>query len=415
MKRILLLSALLALAVPALATITTSPGNAVDASIHHGEFKPVFTRAYTGGAYNVNYGSLGAGSGPQGNTSTGTNTYRMLHYCSANVSRIKLFFGNFASATPATNWLFVKCAIEDSSGMKYPVYFNGSRTVAIPPGGSVYSDTMALMITNGDYIYSRTAAGVTNGIYSKGAAHQLTGEGQAAGDLVDSGTITTSLGYAYVPYAIYGETFANKDAIAIFGDSIAMGYDSASGGLGYYDWGIVSGLGDNFGQNWPHALMGINAETFGKFLIRTNSNLRLQLIAGCNVALCQLGINELGSLQTLTNNAVALWRYLNQMGLKVYQTTLTPDTDDSVDFWTTTDHQTVFASESVRTNFNNIIRSGGYGLLAGYCDAEAAAGTNVNGAIVWKPNYTEDGLHPMGTDANTAIWTCLTNMTKNLH
>lgn len=393
-------------------SVATSPvaTNAADGNqiVSAPKWIPAFTHAYAGQDFNAGYGSTGQTAGPA------QTTYRLKHYCAASCSNLKLVFGNNASSTIGANDIFVKASVEDSAGRIYPVTFSQQRNVTIAAGTFAISDPVPIAITNGDFIWSRTAVSAVSGTWSKGQVHQLTGEGESAGDLTDNGTVAQNLGYSYCPFAILGQAASIKSAVFIVGDSISVGLFSANDLATVYDVGIVSGLGHDFGANIPHALVGLNGDSFALFAIRTNQLYRMRLAEGCNVALCELGINDVSvSMASLTNNAVVVWTLLKSLGMQVYQTTLTPKTTSS-DGWITVQNQATTAFENNRTNFNAIVRTGGFGLLTGFCDAEVNAGTNVNGSILWKPLFTQDGLHPYGSATNQFVWQSLSTMTNSL-
>lgn len=368
---------------------------------------PAFTHAYAGQSYR-------AGTTETGQTTTGTNTYRLKHYCTVTCYNLRLLFGNSASAVAGTNNIFVKAAIEDSSGNIFPVYFNGQRNVMIPGGGTVLSDVVAIPVRKGDYIYSRTLASCTNGFVFEGQVHQFAGEWKYTGsDLVDSGTSGDNLGYTYCPLAIYGSAPQTANCVAILGDSISVGWDVSD----VFDAALVTGLGStvqDLGKNVPHVMLGVNATTFTDFNYATNQQFRFRMLTGCNYVLSELGINGISSFSTLTNSAVNLWSTLKTLGFKVYQTTLTPYTTSS-DSWATAANQTPTVNEAARTNFNNIVRTNGFGLLDGYCDVEALASTNAGNGIVWRPNYTADGLHPHNSLVCSNIFRALSSMTNGMY
>lgn len=367
---------------------------------------PAFTHAYAGQSYR-------AGTTEFGQNGTGTNTFRMKHFCTVGCYNLQLLFGNSASAVPGTNNIFVKAAVEDSSGNIYPVYFNGQRTVTIPGGGLVKSDVLAIPVKKGDYIWSRTLVWNTNGIYPEGQVHQLPGEWQSPSDLVDSGASGDNLGYSYMPLVIYGNAPATANAVAIVGDSIATGYAISD----TYDAAIVTGLGNNvsdFGKNVPHVTLAVNATTFADFNALSNQVFRFRLLTGCNYVLSELGINGISNFSSLTNDAVNLWKTFKNLGFKVYQTTLTPYTTSS-DSWATAANQTPTVNEGSRTNFNNIVRTNGFGLLDGFCEIETLASTNAGNGIVWRPGFTSDGLHPNSAIISSNIFRGLATMTNGIY
>lgn len=374
---------------------------------------PAFTRNSAMVAFN--FAINGANSHPI----TGTNTFRLQHYCSATCYGLRLLYGNSAGQFPGGSTITVEASVEDSRGDIYPVFFNGQRILTLGSGAQMWSDPVPMSVTNGDYIWIRTSAGVTNGgSYFAGPVSNFSGEGHSADparSLVDGGTIATVANdFLYDAMVIDAQIKGSKSAVAIFGDSISVGLYSHSGDPFIWDAGIVTGFGPNFGANVPYALFGMSSEAFQNFSNPTNDIYRWEMLRGCNIALSAYGANDNPSgIAVMTNAAVSFWMRLRQMGLPVWQMTLLPRTT-STDGFATVQNQTVSAFESDRLAFNALVRSGGYGLLSGYVDAEATAGSNYNGNIVWKPGYTQDGLHPYGTTTNYMVWKCLSSLTNKL-
>lgn len=369
-----------------------------------GAIRIVFNHAQTGQSYQAPLGNLGQ-------TSVANNTYRMQHYCTASCQQIQFLFGNSAGNTVNLNDITVKASCEDSAGNIYPLFFNGQPTVVIKPGAFVLSDKLGIQVQSGDYIWTRTFATVV-GQYSIGEVVQQAGEGFIAGDFTGGGLVTVQLGYAYVPLAIYGQTISPKDCVAIVGDSITKGNAVTNP----YNSAIVNGFGPPFGNVNPHVDLGLSGNSLAASILRVNTNLMWRLLDGCSIVLCQLGINDFpgGNVNTMIANATSLYTYWRSLGLKVWQTTLTPKTT-STDGWTTAINQTVTGPEPTRLAFNAWIRNGGAGLLSGVCDVEFYSSQLNGSAIVWKNNYTADGLHPSGAPTNQTIFVAaLANLVSTL-
>jgi lysophospholipase L1-like esterase len=236
-----------------------------------------------------------------------------------------------------------------------------------------------------------------------------------------AGGINTN-GNFYAPHAICGMpkglTGKRPPQVFVWGDSIAEGSgDSGAPPWGTYDQGwIRRGLNNQIPYVW--------AARSGTGVLNFNANAKRRgtatLMAGCTHAIEAFGANDLGvtTLATYQATRLDLWNLMASRGIKVFATTVTPRTD-STDSWATTTNQTTKAWESSRVTFNDWLRGGaplvaGAPVAVGTTDAVIAgqAGHPLFGCIdtadavesarnsgFWRVNgsanyATADGLHP---------------------
>jgi hypothetical protein len=124
----------------------------------------------------------------------------------------------------------------------------------------------------------------------------------------------------------------------------------------------------------------------------------------CNLAICEAGVNDLGATtNAIMQNMTNLWTVLNAQGIRVYQTTITPNSTSS-DGWTTTNNQ-VGQNTATRAFINTWLRTCP-APLTGIWDLGSALETSTN-ANIWKPGFTPDGLHPQTSNGQSAYKTRL--------
>lgn len=323
-------------------------------------------------------------------------TYRMRHYCTATCRAFRLVYGTTSGQARGTNSIVIMSTVETSDGTIIPVYFNGSRTATCASNSFAISDWVATPITKGDFIYSRTwvSVGNTNQLFA--TWQHTAGFGFAVNTNVihSTGTsayTTASDRWAFIPFVIQGQVSSTNIAIAGFGDSIFIGGGSV--GDPYNLSVFTAALGPQHGRDWSHA-----NTSEGGFGILTDTvamqSYKWRIVEGCNVAICNLGVNDLrggASFSFMTNAYTTLWNRISSYGMKVWQTTITPETT-STNGWVDTIGQTVSSYLAIRNQVNDWIRTVPTP-LSGYFDVAVAAETATNSGI-WKASYTQDGLHP---------------------
>lgn len=296
-------------------------------------------------------------------TQTGTTRLRIFpQFISHDIvlGYANYYNGGVGSPTPNPNNISVKASIE-INGILYPVYFNGVRTVTVTPSQVVYCDPVSCVISPNDTVYIRTYfdSGVGGYLPINVRLCMINGvkDGFTSGsDLTDSGTPTdTSLTDSYAPSIILGATRAKKDSFLLLGDSIMDGTGDeiqvANGGKGFVARSLTAK-----GIPWDKISMG--GETVDYCL--RNLTARRPFFNDHNKIIVNYATNDLSTssvLSTIQNNLLKLWTYLSDLGLTVYQTTISPKTN-STDSWITLANQTVLGgtAETNRLAINSWLR-----------------------------------------------------------
>jgi len=387
--------------------------------------------------------------GDGGRLSNGTDTggnYRMKHTVIQSCHDIQVAFGNFQNSSGTeqngNGNLTIKASFETPSGVFVPIYFNGSRTVVIEPGGLVWSDPVGLAFRAGETFFTRTYISVTSG--TRWPVQIITttadGEGGLVGttqtDMTTSGTITASSVYAYSPFmfrATPNKPVSQAPVIGVIGDSIAHGTGDSTAPAARKGF-VRKALTESYAQvmvpyesdttpNWTYNTLS------SSYQAPWGSQRRKTFLNGISHAIVELGRNSLNStsISSVAGGQIAIellsvWKTLAARGVKVYQTTITPQTT-STDAWATVGGQTIADAnkEGNRVYLNDWLRDGAP-LQASNTDVPLAAGTS-SGAIrignanhplvgifevadlaetarnsgIWKAGYTADGLHPNNT------------------
>lgn len=332
-------------------------------------------------------------------------TYRVKHKAYYDTFDIRLVFSNFylnRSDTDGVNDITIKAAIEINT-VFYAATFNGSKTITLKPGQIVVSDPIGINIAKDTDFYTRTNVSVASAGQKWPLGNTIRGgsfgEGKTTGDIVMSGTPSYTTGFSYSPMAVLGSTTTYKPAVLIVGDSIASGQGDTQE-LGF----IVRAL-DSAKIPWMRVSMPGEASYGFKGLGRMY---RAFMCKYATHAIIQYGVNDLNSFRTYEQFKADLqdiWNFLNQRGLKLYQTTLTPKTT-STDGWTTTANQTLATpleswgtdpATSVRYRINEFIRTIP-APLNGVFDVTLKVETAKNSGI-WLPNMVGDGVHPNSNGA----------------
>jgi lysophospholipase L1-like esterase len=335
---------------------------------------------------------------------------RIRHQCVGPATSICLLYGNYYwngsnADTNGANNITVKASIEYPSGTFFPVTFGGSTTTTITPGSFAISDQISglSLAAAGDFFYSRTWVSQSAG--EKWPIGLVTtpgnGEGVEEGgtDKTASGTVATSTSFSYSPSAVLGTPTVPVAAVAIVGDSIALGYNDTNG-----PWADRGFLWRAFGTTPTGVYVnGAKNGAMANEMTATNAAVnRLQVLQYATDAICEFGINDIitnhtDSLVTIKANLTAIWTMLNAAGVaRVYQTTITPSTT-SADSWATTANQTTKTGETVRTALNDWIRTTpspltGYLEVADIIESARNSGKFI---VTGAANYaTTDGIHP---------------------
>lgn len=359
------------------------------------------------------YPTISRGKWYQGvlNTPDTDVTFRTKHEALVDCHTLRLEFGNFYQdddpvRITSLDTFTLNCTVEVGSKF-YDVTFEGNgTTVKVPPGTQVISNSLSIELSKGDTFYVRAHLTIPtagkfpyNIITTKG-----NGEGKTAGDQTKStAAFPTATLAAFGPLAIYATpTNPNFEAVACIGDSISVGANHDGnisvdghipGEIGFMQIAAMrSGRG--------YITLGMNGQMSSGFV--SDKRMRRMILASrCDVAIVNYGTNDLAQQRPLSEiqaNLLDIWKALKMRGLRVYQTTITPRTN-STDNWTTTSGQTPINSftsggtGSPRTNLNEWIRSKPGPHLDGVIDVAALVESGENSGL-WAPGKTPDGTHP---------------------
>lgn len=367
--------------------------------------QPVATRA----------GALGGTGSPNLSSGATSATYRTRHFLlkDADVSDIVLRYDNWYldntaggevdGASPIT----IKAAIEYGSKL-YPVRFNGSRTVTISPGGFVYSDPIGITFTRNTNINSRTYVSVpASGSWPLGKSYiGEAGDGtniaNGGADVVDqTGAIATNTAggtpLMFYPTSVLGTaSIPRAKATFILGDSIGAGAEfagSATGDIGY----LKIALANNVGVV-EHCRSAYELRVWdGSFVGTPGGHPRGgTFMDGCTSAIFEIGVNDVfngawANLAQAQGYYSRAWREAQSRGLKVYQTTMTPQVTPESNPATLAG-QIAKPNSDLRLAINDWIRTVPQ-YLDGCFDVAALVQAPENPRL-WIPGYCGDGVHP---------------------
>jgi lysophospholipase L1-like esterase len=312
---------------------------------------------------------------------------------------VNQYFSNFRE-TPGPNPIQVRATIE--AARSFPVTSGGRRQWTVAPGARVVADA-----TPGVDVPPRTAYKIRVEV---DVAHA--GEKWPLGRPALPGGVTP-----YAPSEILAPT--SRPAVAIFGDSIAHGYDNAAQDGGYYG-GIARALAGRAG----YVSIATDSETAQNFAVASNVRLRMAAVQGAQYAVGMLGRNDLTrntrSVAQMEHDLLTIWQRFAARGITVYACTVLPATT-STDSWATARNQRPYPSEPKRVALNDWIRAGapidrdtrvpvaqgtsgalvagakGHP-LTGWFDTAATVETAKDSGL-WKADgtphrYTQGGVHP---------------------
>ncbi|SEN19815.1 GDSL-type esterase/lipase family protein [Paenibacillus sp. OV219] len=310
--------------------------------------------------------------------------------------------GDVANPDPIT----IKASVDLGGGVLIPIRFNGLKTVTIDGGGFVTSDEIGITLTKAATFFTRTYVSVAaSRKWVKGTSNWINGEGKHVGaDVTEGGalTIVSDNGGYYKPVAIIGRISVKsqpmKSALLV-GDSIMWGTGDSTTSrdyMGYTQTALYS----------KRKLMVIArpSELVQGFDVVTNRMFRIQRLKHCDFVVSNYGINDIRANRTLAQvkaDLLTMWNMFDKLGLPVFHNTITPATT-STDAWATTGNQTPEATNAVRVQVNDWIRTLP-APLSGYFEVADLAETARNSGI-WRAGYTSDGLHPNAT-GHTALVT----------
>lgn len=348
------------------------------------------TRTYAGSRSNVIQSSQGVLSDA---TYTAQNT-RCRFFCPRDASYPSLVF---SCPADAPNSIIITAGLEMTSlgGTIMPVTFAGKQAVTIDPGGVVVSDPIGVVIPANTFEWSRVyiqpavAGGrwaVPTPFYPNAAAdgQAISYQGTAApSDLSKGGTFPGTYNSLYsstagnnegnvgtmvsmIPDAVMGTVVSTQHCLGVVGDSIAAGQYDFNFSSGFFLRGVshnltgatasVTGAAGGFGA----VRFAISGATIGGIYGQLQKI--TQYLQPVTETLHEGGVNDLSngaSLATMQTSEYTTWSYLNNLGKKVGQTTITPRTQSS-DNWATTTNQTAVQVSSSSGEFGSL---GGAGIL----------------------------------------------------
>jgi lysophospholipase L1-like esterase len=336
---------------------------------------------------------------------------------------VEVFYQNFSGASVGLNDITVLGAVEKTGGTFYPVRFGGSRTAVVAPGGLVRGLSAVDLAADEDF-WVRSGVLVASGQkwYKGGLGTFISGEGTniGANDLAalltatTSGTIPSTVTYAFRPAAIRAMPSVRKPCVALIGDSIMeipndFQVDMTGAGFGQRAFGAAK---------VPHFNLAVSSESYGSFNGGERSRQQLIDLLNPTHALIEYGTNDINggsSLASLQASALALTTRLSGRGVSCRMTTITPRTG------------LTSPQATVRASYNDWLRAGAPidpttkaavavgtagALLAGVAGHpmkgvfEMADAVEVSrNSNTWKTSYSTDGVHPeaVGHSAMLAV------------
>lgn len=273
------------------------------------------------------------------------------------------WYTNTTNETDNANPYTVTASIEYPAGTLTQVLWSGVSSKSITAGSNIVSDYATVSIPSGAQFWVRTYVSVTAG-QTWPTSGSVTGTelgevGVGLSDKTMGGTITGTSAVLR-PSAVISPCASGKTSLAVLGDSIAAG-----AGDGNYDSnGNTGGFNRAATGLSPVMSIAVTGTTVQNQVISGKMNRRIDLLqkAGVTHALTDWSVNDVGSRTAaqIQTDQLNLWNQLSTAGLKVVQTTLTPEST-SADAWQTTTNQTPKAnfsgSGSVRGLVNANIRT----------------------------------------------------------
>jgi len=334
-----------------------------------------------------------------------------VHVAIRDIHAVRLLYRNAHHETDNTNNLTVKAQVSTgSSGAApfFPVFFRGSRSLVLEPGGWALSDPVHLGVAAGAtfYVHTYQVAGTSQAGEKYIINHNtfLTGEfgNNTASDQTGTQLTTGSAG-GLMPSYIFAAAPARGrlPMIGLIGDSIVDGRNDTN----QEGW-AARGVKGTYG----YIGAGLSSETLSSFANAANSFKRRTFLQDVTAVLMQHGINDISAARTLvqmqTDHATVRTAARRAGASKIIASTLLPLTT-STDSWATTANQTVTANEGLRTAYNDWLRTVPSGIdyvfdAADVVEANSAGTLTRNGGR-WGATFASapigggggaDGVHP---------------------
>lgn len=386
------------------AVTDNAPANRVDVTVSAAAMapsSPVLKRARNNIFNNAasisgRFGTFGLGTSD--GVATGINSVTM-HKAATTAADIRIVWANWTSAgsngadADGTNNVNVTVQIEYPTNTFWPVAFGGVSSVTTPkviaPGATVVSDAVVALpvipvgavfavhayltvASGGRWINTHRPNSMPNSSWCVGEGYTTgTSETNMSGQALVS-PITSGMMPGPVTILADAVEPTHKTVIGL-GDSIMQGSISNRGVGQQY---LSVRLADRAGIFTIGRSGGTGAE-----LTTLRGKYRWPLLSTADVMVVGYGVNDLSAsptLATLQASLIAIWQKAYGRAGKVYQTTITPWTNSTDNFITTTG-QTVRTSEGTRTAFNDWLRAGAPINAAGVAVVVGTAGAIVAG------------------------------------
>jgi lysophospholipase L1-like esterase len=322
----------------------------------------------------------------------------------------------------------IECRAEGTgANITYPVFFKGSRTGSLDPGGILVSDPLGVYLKTAtqNYFYTRTYVSSANQYPLGCVAVAGNNEGFDSGNDDTgynnaTGSFSSQTNPMFGPWLVLGVASSrNQPVIGCVGESIMTGAKNniQNGSTITTTSPDVSFLDVALNNTYPLVKLSKSSDTDTIFSNTRLTNGRHIALSICTHVFVQYGTNNINnavSPATIYANLQAICKYIKLFGARVYLCTIPPRTTSS-DNWATAGNQTVTANEANRVTLNTSIRGavadGTADAVVDICTPIEVNSSNVltqNGGI-WLSNgtakhYTPDGIHP-AYDGNQAIGT----------
>ncbi len=321
---------------------------------------------------------------------------RTAHYFSGSLSQIKIGIANWVVNSGGTGETGSGGDATYTASFEYPagvftqITFGGSASGVATNATTIESDLVNVSFSGGWYYINIFATYAANGLYT---FRQATGIGDkgiyAVSGLADS-TMTgfvSATAITHPPLYIVG--MSTQAAVLLLGDSRCAG---AGGDATLADNGELAPSIPLI----PYCNTGRTGAT-GAPLANSLGARRRAVSQYCTDVINEMNINDVTSGSTLAQLQARREAVRTGVtaGVRVWNTTLAP-VSTSTDSWATTVNQTATASNTIRVQFNDWVRSNPAG-YAGYFDIADVVESARNSGI-WKADgtpgkWTADGTH----------------------
>lgn len=358
------------------------------------------------------------GGGPTANYSRGESRCKFI-IGPQPVTGARLVFNNWLSDTVVSekdgpNDITVSAALE-YSGVTYPIYFGGAKSVLLPAGAPfVMSDPMGLELPAGAVTWIRTTVTISAGqFWPKGVYVSVSGEGSvdsnnSATQIYGTGALSPTGGvnsaWAYTALAMLGIPAKATPAVLVIGDSITAGSGESSGTTAEHGFALRGLVNATNPVPWAQVARGGDMASQGTMALTPR---RLTVADYATHALCALGTNDLASAGLTAAQTQAaltvLWTRLKAHGLKITASLVMPRIQSTTDSYATPGNMTPYpgfeTGGAKRDPLNAwIISQVGQGLIDSVIDPNVYVEDQANKGkwiTTGAANYpTTDGVHP---------------------